>query len=171
MTTREEAFETIALIEGAALHLADCTVTEQRLADERALVKDDAISRLRTSGMATSVSAAKEIVERDIEFYEHRKLERAAVAARILAEGKLSAAKLRARLSVEMAAIDEAAREPDYEIVDDGHRKQADDVFDEIYGLLDKAGIIDRNDDGTFIGIVERVRLLVDQQADAEVAR
>jgi hypothetical protein len=158
--TRDQAYTEISAVEGAALILADCTSRESQLADERSLQKDAAIRRLMAAGTYTSVTKAEAFVEFDAEFMAHRESERHAVAARIIAQGKLEAAKLRARLAVELVAID-----PD----DD-----EDDPWNEdsrIWNLLDGAGIIRQDDAGADLGIVERVRLLIDQRADAEVAR
>jgi hypothetical protein len=171
MTTRQSAFEMIAAVEGAALFLADATAEELRLSDERSLQKDAAIRRLMAAGTYTSVTKAEAFVEFDAEFLKYRESERQAVAARIIAQGKLEAAKLRARLAVELVAIDEQARDPDVEEMQRSTEAKLEHDLEQIDDMLDKAGIIQKGADGLYLGIVERVRLLIDQRADAEVAR
>lgn len=105
--TREHAYSEIAAIEGVALMLADATSRETELADLRSLEKDAAIRRLMSAGTYTSVTAAEKFVEADPQFLKYRETERHAVAARIVLQGKLEAAKLRARLAVECVALDE----------------------------------------------------------------
>jgi hypothetical protein len=173
MMTRDRALEEISKVETAAFVLASAMSLETRLADERALKKDDAIARLRQANIATSVTAAEKIVERDEEFMAHRIAEREAVAERIVAEGKLAASKFRAQLAVEMAAIDEQAREADYEIVDpmDTH---VGHLVEKVDRMLDDAGVpqkpLESAPHGPFLGIDERVRLLIAERNALKVA-
>lgn len=123
MMTREEAYIAIAAVEGAALALAGSVERETELEDARPLIKGEAIKRLMESalnpltGKPHSVSSAEAVVERDPQYMEHRRTQRAAVCDTIVMRAKLHAAELRARLAVELAAIDEQAKEPEYEIV------------------------------------------------------
>lgn len=110
--TRENAYQAIAAVEGAATNLVVATCREMELEDNRALVKDAGIKRLMASGVATSVTGAEKVIELDVEYMAHRAAQREAVADRIFAQGKLEAAKLRARLAVEIWAQD-AAAEPE----------------------------------------------------------
>lgn len=161
---RENAYIEIAAVEGVALLLAHATTFETKLADERALVKDEGIARLRSSGVASSVTAAEKVIELDAAYMSHRELERKAVAARIVAQGKYEAAKLRARLAVELVAIDEPARDPDYEIIErDSAEENLERQLERIDDLLDKAGIIEKGADGMMLGVAERVRIMVDE--------
>ena len=117
--TRENAYNAIALVEGAALRLADATAREMELEDHRPLIKGEAIKRLMEvapnplTGKAHSVSSAEAVVEQDPTFMEHRRTQRSAVADRILMQGRYETAKLRARLAVELAAVDSVAQEID----------------------------------------------------------
>lgn len=61
------------------------------------------VQRLLDAKKFTSVTAAERGIEFDEEYMAHRQQERDAVAHRILMEGKLAAAKLRARLAVEIS--------------------------------------------------------------------
>jgi hypothetical protein len=106
MTTRETALAEIANVEEAAKRLAIATNRETQLEDERTLIKDGGIKRLMEAKTFGSVTAAEKGIEFDTEYMAHRRRQREAVADRIEATGEFEAAKLRARLYVEMAAVD-----------------------------------------------------------------
>lgn len=115
--TRQDAFNAIAIVEGAAIQLGNAMHLETQLADERALVKHAGIQRLLDAKTFTSVTAAEKGIEFDQTYLEHRAKERAAVADRIFWEGKFKAADHRARLAVELCVIDEQARDLESEEV------------------------------------------------------
>jgi hypothetical protein len=114
--TRESALAEIRAVEQYASDLADATSLETKLADTRTFIKDAGIGRLIASKRFSSVTAAEKGIEFDDDFMAHREAERIAVADRIMAEGRYEAAKLRARLAIELCAIDEQARELDEEV-------------------------------------------------------
>jgi hypothetical protein len=147
---RQDAYNAIAIVEGAAIQLGNAMNLETQLADERALVKHAGIQRLLDAKTFTSVTAAEKGIEFDQIYLEHRGKERAAVADRIFWEGKLKAATLRAQLAVELCAIDEQAQEPDLE---------TQDSF--IQALLDSEGVPDRGDEGEPLTLVQRVQSLL----------
>jgi len=101
MTTRAQADQAITAVEALSIELAAAMNAETQRADERALVKHAGIQRLLDAKKFTSVTSAERGIEFDEEYMAHRQRERDAVAHRILMEGKLAAAKLRARLAVE----------------------------------------------------------------------
>lgn len=109
--TREDAYIAIAGIEGAAILFARASERELDLEDTRHLVKKAAMNRIIESGAATSATAAEKLVHEDIAYASHLQAQRAAVVEKIVFEGKFRAAQLRARLAVELCAIDEQARD------------------------------------------------------------
>src|SRR6185437_17168997 len=81
----------------AAKKLADATILEMELADERALVKDAAIVRLIETGRERSVTAAEKYVEKDEQYMAHRAMQYDAVRGRIMAQAAYEVAWCSAR--------------------------------------------------------------------------
>ena len=114
MTTLREtlidaADEAIAAVEAAAAALGDARTREQALEDDRPAAKSAATLRLigtlnPETGKPHSASSAKDVVETDPEYAEYRRQQRAAVMATEMARGAYEAAKLRAKLAVEVAS-------------------------------------------------------------------
>ena len=86
----------------AAKKLADATILEMQLEDERALVKDAGIVRLIETGRERSVTAAEKYIEKDEQYMAHRAKQYDAVRGRIMARAAYDSAVLGARLTVEL---------------------------------------------------------------------
>jgi hypothetical protein len=155
--TRDQTYTEIAAIEGAALNLALATDREMDMADQRALVKDAGIKRLMAAGTFGSVTAAEKGIEFDAEYMAHRKLEREAVANRIVMQAKYDAAKLRARLAVELSGYSELVAAEEESI--------QQHALDKLDRMLDDAGVKQKRDDGQYLGVVQRLELLLAQRA------
>lgn len=173
--TRENAYIAIASIEGAALLVAQATAREMDLEDARHIVKQRAMNRLISTGVASSATAAEKLVHTDEEYSLHLRAQRDAVVEKIVLEGKLVAAKLRARLAVELVALD-----PD----DDGdleggpsledYKSQAlklEHEIDAIDKMLDDHQVPSRADDGRMLGITPRIEMLLRWRLESASAR
>jgi enamine deaminase RidA (YjgF/YER057c/UK114 family) len=95
---RQSFDNALAALETAAAALANAQNVESTLEDMRALVKEEATLRLMQSenpltSKAHSASSAKDIVERDAEYFAHRKRQRDAVVATQRAWATWEAAK------------------------------------------------------------------------------
>ncbi len=101
MTT---AMVTIQGVDEAAERVAQACRAEMELEDQRPLVKMEAVRRIMTRDSIAATPAEK-IVESDAEYMSHRAKQYAAVVEKQRAFGALEAAKLRARLSVEMMTV------------------------------------------------------------------
>jgi len=98
-------------IAAAGERLADATIREMQLEDQRALVKDEAIGRLRVAG-ERSVTAAEKVIEKDPLYMEHRQAQYRAIRERIRARAEYDGAVLAARLTIELGEALNAAPAP-----------------------------------------------------------
>lgn len=173
--TRENAYVAIAAAEGVAILVANATAREMELEDQRHLVKKDAMERLISSGAATSATAAEKLVHTDVEYSAHLSAQRQAVIEKIVLEGKLKAAELRARFAVEQWAHDalhqpEESEGPTLE----GLKREVvknEEVIDRIDAMLDKAGVVEKDDQGAFLGIALRIAGLIRVLDAAQLAQ
>ena len=78
----------------AGARLADATVREMRLEDERALVKDAGIRHLVDVGEERSATAAEKFIEKYEPYMEHRRHQYDAVRERIVAQAAYDSAVL-----------------------------------------------------------------------------
>ncbi|HXE60908.1 MAG TPA: hypothetical protein VN607_09380 [Gemmatimonadaceae bacterium] len=94
----------------AAKRLADATMLEMQLEDERALVKDAGIRHLVETQQERSATAAEKNIEKYPPYMEHRAKQYEAVRDRILARAAYDAAVLGARLTCELGEALSAVR-------------------------------------------------------------
>jgi ABC-type hemin transport system substrate-binding protein len=111
LNDRLEAEGAILRVEEAADRLATACRAEMELEDERPAQKSAAVRRLMgTENPETnkphSASSAEKIVETDGEYAAHRRKQYDAVVEKQRAYGAYEAAKLRARLSVDLATAE-----------------------------------------------------------------
>lgn len=174
---RDQAERVITIVDYVASELAAATTLEIALEDQRTIVKDGGIRRLMAAGLYTSVTAAEKNIEFDTEYMAHRQAQRVAIRERIEAQGKLEAAKMRARLAVEAYALsngntddgdlDASPSLEDYK----AEAAKLEGVVDRIYAMLDNASIQDRDKDGVFLSIEARIALLIEEQMAGQASR
>lgn len=109
--TVHDAEQAIAAIEQAGERLALACKVEMELEDERPLSAADCIREmigttnpLGKEGAVHSASSAKDVVESHSRYAAHRRRQTQAVVEKQRAQADYAAAKLRARLSVELLA-------------------------------------------------------------------
>lgn len=111
MTDRiERARRAIAQVTAAGERLAQAAARVQELEDARPMIKSAAIRRLMTTTNEEtqkphSASSAEKIVESDAEYFAHRQLQRDAEVEKHRAYAAYEAARLDARLAVDLAGL------------------------------------------------------------------
>ena len=104
MLDSERALSAVQDIGAAAVDLAETTVAEMRLEDNRINVKMAAIDRIMAAGdnpmtgKPYSFSAAEAVVNTDVEYQQYLEQQREAVRRRVIARGAYDAAVAKARL-------------------------------------------------------------------------
>lgn len=95
--------EVLANIERYAQQYGLAVAEEMEMEDERALIKAEAISRLMQYGVASSVTAAEKVVEKDAEYAAHREKQIKHALHKYTVAGLYQSAIARARLAAGLA--------------------------------------------------------------------